>query len=892
MTERMDRVASTAARTGIDAAAAEARLFDALCELEGTVLIERLRAIERDDAALAARLRRLLAIDAEYAEHTARMVAGEDMPDPTQRIGEGEEIGAFRLSRKIGRGGMGVVYLAERRNDFAQHVAIKIMPRFAVDARSRERFAQERRLLAQLRHPHICSIVDGGELGDGTPWLAMEYVPGESLCAWCARHAVPLRERIALFLQLCDAVQYAHNRLVIHRDLKDSNVLIETHGDGAATVKLLDFGIAKSLERGQEGEGAAEGTDDNRTAAQDRFFSPMTAAPEQIRGERATVAVDVYALGALLHQLLCGFLPFAHPRCSPAALQRAILEVVPPKMSDALMRAGNEAQVAVRDLRGELDAIVAHCLRKAPEERYSDVGALARDLRAWLAGHPVSISGDDRMYRLRKFVRRNRAPVLIATAAALSLLVAFGLTLWQATQLRVQRDAAQAARSRSEVDRDRALAVADFMRDTFEDADPGRASKGGLLARELIERGARRLDGLDEQQDIQADLALLLAESYASMGLVRESETMYSKHAAVIEALSVEDSNVRWRARALRFANRVTLEDDSPRLDAALSELQGLAHTPDTKVQVVRLHVRLLERRSEYDLAVRILENAWQQHGKALSPAAALRLQVDLGNALLNVKRDDDAYLVSKNIDRKALSHHVPALQINALKLIVLALQNRKADRAALIQAIRDWQRTAERLYGSDSIEAAASYIWAVNATEDPQEQEALVKKAYAIQQIKLAPISWARATAEFNVGAFYMEDNQYRPERAEPHVAQAVAIGRKLSSRAHGDVRGFEQYWARILNTLKRHQTCLTQLADPPGDPAGPADALELSQLRLELARAATALGRTQRARAELEAIHALWRKFDQPIPNTLAESMRRLDATLTTSARPGDAP
>jgi serine/threonine protein kinase len=447
----------------------EARLFESLCELEPEAQAQRLRALDQTHPALASRLRRLLSIDEAYGTHTARSVMTTEISGP---VGDISDIGAFRLVHQIGRGGMGVVYLGERRSDFAQQVAIKIMPRFAIDAQSRERFAQERRILAQLRHPNICTIVDGGELADGTPWLAMEYVPGESLCAWCERNSSSLRERIALFLQLCDAVQYAHRNLVIHRDLKDSNVMIEQGGDERAAVKLLDFGIAKSL---------AAMADSGHTAVQDRFLSPMTAAPEQLRGERATVSVDVYALGALLHQLLCGVLPFARPQRDPIELQRAILDTVPPRMSDALQRertatasSPGTAQpvVAVQALRGELDAIVAHCLRKDASERYAEVGDLARDLRAWLSGHPISISGNHRLYRLRKFVRRNRVGVSFAALAVCSVLIALAVTLWQAAALRTERDAAQAARARSDIDRDRARAVAEFVRSTFEEADP------------------------------------------------------------------------------------------------------------------------------------------------------------------------------------------------------------------------------------------------------------------------------------------------------------------------------------------------------------------------------------------------------------------------------------
>ncbi len=861
-------------------AAAEARMFDALCELDGDALTARLREIERDDQALAARLRRLLAIDAEYAEHTARMVAGEDLPDATQRIGDGDEIGAFRLLRKIGRGGMGVVYLAERRSGFVQQVAIKLMPRFAIDARSRERFTQERRLLAQLRHPNICSILDGGELDDGTPWLAMEYVHGESLCGWCARHAVPLRERIELFLQLCDAVQYAHQQLVIHRDLKDNNVLIETIGNGRATVKLLDFGIAKSLE---------ETSEDNRTAAQDRFFSPMTAAPEQIRGERATVSVDVYALGALLHQLLCGFLPFVHPRRDPTELQRAILELVPPKMSDAVERANSAAlkqsaqtqtatpAVSARALQGELDAIVAHCLRKAPEERYDDVGALARDLRAWLSGHPISISNDDRFYRIGKFVRRNRVPVALATATAISVLAALGITLWQAAQLRAQRDAAQAAQQRSEIDRDRARAVAGFMRDTFEQADPGKASEGGLLARDLIERGKRRLNRLDGQQDVQAELALLLAESDSAMGLVQESDAIYRTHAAAIDTLSSTDPKLRWRAQLLRLSNDIVIGEDSPRLDAELAQLQRLADTHEAQVQLAYQRQRLYARRSQFGLAARTLEDAWRRYTPQLSEDSKLRLQINLAAALFSADRKSDALRISESIDRDTLDQHDPELQIRALSLIAHVLRELETDRAGLAEVIARWQRTAERLYGSESLPAARAYLWAVGVTESASEQDALMRKGYGIQVAKTPPISSARAQAEFNMASFYLVLRE-RPDLAEPHLAKAVAIGRSASSRAHADVSKFERTWARTLNGLGRHRECLDRLSDPPGEPEEASDATTLSELRLELAKAAVAVGRPADARAEAAAIASLWQRIGTKMPDAIAESLQHL--------------
>lgn len=855
----------------------EARLFEALCELQADAQARRLDALERSHPALASRMRRLLSIDEAYGEHTAHSVLTTEIPDPVADI---SDIGAFRLVRQIGRGGMGVVYLAERRNDFEQQVAIKIMPRFATDDPSRDRFAQERRILAQLRHPNICSILDGGELADGTPWLAMEYVPGESLCTWCDHNGSDLHTRIGLFLQLCDAVQYAHRNLVIHRDLKDSNVLVDEHGG----LKLLDFGIAKLL---------VAAADAGQTAVQDRFFSPMTAAPEQVRGERATVAVDVYALGALLHQLLCGVLPFAKPHRDPAELQRAILEVVPPRMSEILQREtvtrvplGDHAPVSPRALIGELDAIVAHCLRKDASERYAEVGDLSRDLRAWMSGHPISISNNDRLYRARKFLRRHRLAALLVTLTTASVLGALGMTLWQASELRLERDAAEQARIRSDIDRDRARAVADFMRQTFEQADPGRASEGGLLARELIERGKRRLDALAGQSDVQAELALLLAESDAGMGLIRESDATYAAYAGQIDALSVSDTGVRWRARTLRLSNQLQLDEDGPYLDTELSALAPLAITPKAHVDLARIRERLQVRRSEFKGAAKTLETAWQRYASALDVDDELGLRVDLGLAYLNVERWEDARRISDSIDRTALRKRDPALQIRALRLIARELQLRGTDRGALSEAIADWQRTAEALYGSDSLEAAKAYVWSVGVSTDTQEQDALMRKAYAIQTAKLPPVSTARAHAEYNIASFYLELRQ-RPDLAEPHLAQAVEIGRRVSSRAHADVRKFELSWAKTLNVLGRYRECQQRLSAPPGVLAGTSDPKRLSALHLELAKAAIALQGTAEARRELDAAYALWRELGTPQPpEDIAGTIRALERSLTLRA------
>lgn len=857
----------------------ESRLFGELCELDTADCDARLRTLATTHPALAARLRRLLAIDDAYAGHTARNVMAQPLHDPVDGLAD---IGPFRLVRLVGRGGMGVVYEAERRSGFAQRVAIKLLPRFDADPAARERFARERGILARLRHPNICSILDGDALDDGTPWLAMEFVPGEPLCAWCAHRGTDLRGRIELFLQLCDAVQAAHRSLVIHRDLKDGNVLVDETGH----LKLLDFGIAKAL---------TPAADETGTLAQDRFFSPMTAAPEQLRGDPALVGTDVYALGALLHQLLCGELPFERPALSPAERTQAILERVPPRASDILQRTIDEgrggptanglaaAGITPAMLRGELDAIVAHCLRKEADERYADVGDLARDLRAWRSGHPISIAQGDRLYRTRKFLRRHRLPATIAALALAGVLAALGVALWQAAALRVERDQARAARAQSDADRDRARTVAAFMRDTFAQADPGKAREDTLMARDLIAHGKRRLGDLDRQPDTQADLALLMAENEAGLGLLQDSAATYAAYASKIEALARKDADVRWRAASLQLSIRRELDPDTPALDARLAALATLADTPTRQARVAHERERLYARRAAFAAAARTLEDAWRTLGRQLPADDALRLRIDLGDALLNAERTEDAARLVATIDLDTLRRRDPAQQIRAWRLMLRELDARDAPRAARMDAIEAWRDTAVRYYGADSLEAANAYVWAVGVSDDPATRERLMQRAHAIQTAKLPPASMARAYAERNMAGYYLE-MRASPALAEPYLALAVALGRRATSRAHGDVRGFELQWARTLNALGRHARCLGALSSPPDVQATDTDidAAKLSGLDLELARAALASGRRADAAGLVTAASRIWADRHAPFPlaqaDTLAQLQRRL--------------
>jgi tetratricopeptide (TPR) repeat protein len=425
----------------------------------------------------------------------------------------GSDIGGWRLQRLLGQGGMGTVWLAEREADgFIQRAALKLMHEGLVGADWQRRFRTERRILAALDHPGIARLVDGGATREGEPYFALEYVEGEPLGAWCDARASTLGDRIERFLAVCDAVGHAHARLVVHRDLKPGNLLVTQDG----RVKLLDFGISKLLD--------ADGDAADATAMHARLFTPAYAAPEQRRGEAASTTADVYSLGVLLYELLCGLSPTLDDSGSmrgteaeplPASQRFAL---APRPQREAIARArGTEPALLERALRGDLDAIVAQALRPRAADRYASVDALAADLRAWRTHRPVAARRGSRRYRAARFFRRHGLATAFAALALAALVAGAGLALWQAREARLQRDAATAQARTAEA----ALA---FLTGVFEQADPATALGASLSARELLDRGARQVRSeLDEHAEVRAPLLRSLGRAYLGLDLTEQA---------------------------------------------------------------------------------------------------------------------------------------------------------------------------------------------------------------------------------------------------------------------------------------------------------------------------------------------------------------------------------
>jgi len=396
-------------------------LFERYLVLDDEERVRLLEEVRHEDEGLFRELRDLLDLD-------ARDDWSVEPPDP-ESLGEtlatqavGRQIGPWRLEAVLGSGGMSMVYLASRTDaQFEQHAALKLLKRGMDTDDILRRFVNERQVLADLDHPGIARLLDGGATDDGLPYLVMEYVQGTPVDRYCEDRHLDVEARLRLFLTVCDPVQHAHDRGVIHRDLKPANILVTPDG----RPKLLDFGIAKVLDTT-----ASSGTVDI-TATEVRLMTPEYASPEQVRGTAIGPASDVYSLGVVLYELLTGHRPYPLTTRLRHDVEQAICEFQPPRPSAAIGSRPDSRRLRSR-LAGDLDTIVLMALRKEPERRYASVRELREDIERSLAGRPVLARPDTWRYRTSKFVRRNK--VLVSAALGIILALTIGLvastTFW------------------------------------------------------------------------------------------------------------------------------------------------------------------------------------------------------------------------------------------------------------------------------------------------------------------------------------------------------------------------------------------------------------------------------------------------------------------------------
>jgi eukaryotic-like serine/threonine-protein kinase len=477
----------------------EALFHEALALPEGEDRIQWLDRRCQSDPELFTEVSTLLKSHAEMSASEGE----EPEPEPVLPAGQ---YGAYRPVKLIGRGGMSVVYLAERTDGQFQHTAaLKVMGAHLAGPEFLRRFQTEKQVLATLHHPNITGLLDGGVSSAGDPYLVMEYVDGQHLDRYCDHHRLSVEARLRLFLQACDAVAYAHRLLIVHRDLKPSNILVAaSESGGPGQLKLLDFGTASLL---------AENCDATVTGM--RMLTPRYASPEQLRGERANTSSDVFSLGVILYELLTGAWPFGKETSIVSELHRAVADIPVKALFTAITEETAESRsVSVdhlkRQLRGDLSAIVLKALESDPARRYGTVRQFADDITAYLDGRPVQARPQTALYHARKFLRRRWLPVTAAAGVTLALGIS---TIVAVHQARVARDQAE-----------RAKHISEFAKNTFLSASsvwssPLRGKSTVINFHDILENATERV-GQELKGDpvAEADLRGTLGSTYAVLG--------------------------------------------------------------------------------------------------------------------------------------------------------------------------------------------------------------------------------------------------------------------------------------------------------------------------------------------------------------------------------------
>jgi non-specific serine/threonine protein kinase/serine/threonine-protein kinase len=588
-----------------------------------------------------------------------------DGPPPSSRVGE--RIGPYELLSELGRGGMGQVFLARRADDeFQKRVAIKLLPPGPMRELARERFRSERQIAATLDHPNIARLLDGGTTAEGEPYFVMEYVEGESLIDDAGRRRLSVAQRLRLFREVCAAVHYAHQNLVVHRDIKPGNILVTAEG----SPKLLDFGIAKLL-------GAEAELPPGETATLFRMLTPDYASPEQVRGKRVSTASDVYSLGVVLYELLCGERPYRIRTTDPEELVRLVCVEDPARPS-----------TRAPGMSADLDAIVLKALRKEPERRYPSVDALSADIARHLDGRPVQARRGSAGYRLGKFVKRNR--VAVAAAAVVLLALAGGIATTLAEARRARAAEARAERRFNDV---RKLANS-FL---FEFHDAIRDLPGSTPARALVVRRALEyLDGLSRESRDDLSLRRELSEAYqkvgdvqgnaytANLGDVPGALASYDKAVALLEPAVVSgkggDAEKGTLASAYLVGGGIRLVAGDAKTAVAMAE-KGLPLRRELAAKAAG------DARRQMDLA-----QAYQFYAFFLSAAGRSRESSEALRAQTAILRDRLAREPNDRQARRSLSQNL-YLTGNALE---------DSDRKGAVASYREAVRILESLRAGD----------------------------------------------------------------------------------------------------------------------------------------------------------------------------------------------
>ena len=697
----------------------------------------------------------------------------------------GHRIGQYRVLRTLGVGGMGEVFLAERADtEFEQQVAIKVVHGGTASRGVQSRLKIERQILAQLDHPNIAHLLDGGSLPDGTAYIVMEYVDGVPIDAYCDANRLDIAARLRLFQTVCTAVHYAHQNLIVHRDLKPSNILVTAGG----VPKLLDFGIAKLLDERQAGHHTLA-----VTHADIRVMTPDHASPEQVQGRVITTSSDVYVLGVLLYKLLAGTGPFVIPSMRLTDIERAICEKDPPLPNHAIDAAdASAAGIAEarsttigrlrRALRGDLDNIVLMAMRKEPERRYGSSQQMAGDIQRYLDGKPVIARRDTLPYRSAKFVRRHWLPVA-AGAGVVFLILAFATTTYvQSARIAAERDRVAEQRALAERERTRAEEVSGFLVNLFKLSDPQENRGNQVTARELLDSGAKRLQaGLADQPATKAALLATVGAVYDSLGQYKEALPILTEsltlqppsHDRSRITTLLELGRAHWNAGDLAGA-------EAPLQEALhLSQSDFGAASQQTGRALWALGVlryqqgRFVDAKELYNRGLNILESA-----AAPAPDVSAVLD-DLAQVYVSQQQwplAKQTYERALQVDRRALGDDHPrvAMRMNNLAVVAQNLGDLKLAESMFLDAIR----RDERAYGDQHPETGAArgnYGLLLQREGRLAEAEPLLRSALDVELKLYGPDNYNTAYARVSLAMLLHEQGNL--PAAEAEFRQALAV-------------------------------------------------------------------------------------------------------------------
>ena len=688
-----------------------------------------------------------------------------------------EFVGPYRLSRVLGRGGMGVVYLGVRE-DTGGTAAIKILRDAGLSPARRERFAGEQRAMASLRHPSIAQLYDADVLPNGTPFFVMEYVDGLPLTDYCRFWDSPLRERLEIYRRVCEAVQAAHQQAIVHRDLKPSNILVKPDG----TLKLLDFGIAKQLDE----PGAV--TDPTQTVL--RFMTPAYAAPEQVLGRPTGIYTDIYALGVLLYELLTDRKPLDLSDKTPGEVERAIAEEEPRRPSQAGGGRGKDPLVvASRGEWSDLDVMCMTAMHKDSERRYRTVQGLIRDIDHFLRSEPLDAQADSLGYRLGKFLRRN----LRSVAGALAVLLAgLALVAFYTTRLTNARDQAVA-------EAERTRRIQDFMLNLFQGGEESVGPADTLRVITLMERGVQEAGLLAGEPEVQAELYHTLGGLYQQLGSLNRADTLLGRalerRRAVFGGESPEAAGSLVALGGLRLRQARLQEAEALVREGVRMASTTLPPEHPLVLEAKTALGRVLQEKGDYPGAVAILEEvvaAYRDTGDRTPELAGA--MGDLANTHFyagNYEASDSLNRMSLAMDRELYGPGHPNVADGLINLGAVQFQWGRYAEAE--DRYRQALEIMEAYHGEEHPETASALTLlgrALNYQGETREALGHLKRARQIQLRVFGPVHRDVASTENDIGLIALAEGDLALARdsfrrmteiydsiyAEPHWFQGIA--------------------------------------------------------------------------------------------------------------------